>query len=914
MIAILLLVVSIFSCTDTVARTPKKHQQRKLSEQQQEPVLTQEKTDEQLCDTLAPPKKPVRPRTATDSETDKVDVNFEKIDLTNLLSWVEDVYNVKFLSDDAINPTPKDGKNVGGNQISFKTQQPLTKKQAWDLFITFLDMFDLTLVLLSADPDKPEFYRVVQQLQANRAPVPSFMNVDWQKLPDNDLKIRYIYFIQNSTLTNLQPLVESLRSTSATLQPFQELNAFVLTDKSSNIRSLMQIISELDTVSMPEAMSVFKLKHANAEDVVQLYTELSKSEDKGIAARILGPKKPQTSSYFPEMKLIAESRTNSLIILGTKEGIERIENFVVTHVDTELSQPYSPLYVYELQYANAEDIANILTEVTKFAQGSPAAQYGGVRDKDKYMRPMTFIPEVSGNKVLIKAEKDDYIKIKDIIQQLDVKQPQVAIEVLIVDVTDNDTRELGVQIRNKRDNTVGKNVDFQNSGITGSTNSGIVVKDTPPELGGLMGNLVKLAVGQPAGSTLLSIGTELTGGVWALFKVLQTRVHANVVSAPYLTTANKYTASVSLGETRRVISGVVAAAAARENTFDDVEANVTVKVTPQISSDGVINLQIYITVNDFTSAPVVGASGDTNLSAANRTTRVITTNASLGNREILAIGGLVRGEDREMVTKVPVLGDIPLLGWVFKNKRKERIKNNLLVFISPRLIEPRLEGGVNTFSSRKVSYSKTVLRDGCSPSEQRDPIHRWFFKDKIDEGADYLDNFIDGKNPKVARRDYREPCLERCDDCPVPPANRKKVCNGYDYREPCLEHCNQCDEQAPNAKLCMQEQPVADSDSASLPLAAQEQHPVETVSEPVVVAQTEQPQAASSDATQAQESSDDATMLARLEELHTTQLQHKKEQRSKIIANNNAILQDRSKKTKKSITNFLPQQQREATA
>ena len=365
------------------------------------------------------------------------------------------------------------------------------------------------------------------------------------------------------------------------------------------------------------------------------------------------------------------------------------------------------------------------------------------------------------------------------------------------------------------------------------------------------------------------------------------------------------------------MSGVVAAAAAQQNTFDDVEANVTVKVTPQISSDGVINLQIYITVNDFTSAADAGSNGSTTLSAANRTTRVITTNASLGNREILAVGGLVRGEDREMVTKVPVLGDIPLLGWMFKNKRKERIKNNLLVFISPRLIEPQLEGGVNTFSARKVSYSKTILKDSCSATEQRDPIHRWFFNDKIDEGADYLDNFIDGKNPKFPLRDYREPCLKRCDECSPPPANRKKVCNTYDYRTPCLDRCTDCDTPEENTQLCkneetsQQETPlavettiVAHTDQTSSDAPTQD---VETV----VVAENNEPNAVQR---QEAETSQDDVLLAQLTEMKNKEILENSETKKSLFNTHNALLVDRSKKNKRSITHFLPQQKHKVSA
>lgn len=220
-----------------------------------------------------------------------------------------------------------------------------------DLFLNFLDLFGLTLVAshytdyantTAVYDDYPDSYIIMPIEAANQAALPVFVGVDWKALPNNDLKIRYVYFVENGPAADLANLVQDFKSKTAVVQSFNALNAIIFTEKSSNIRSLMSIISELDSVSMPEAMSVLKLKHANAEDVVKLYQELVSTEDKSasnnIANRLFGTKKQSTAVYFPEnTRLIPEPRSNALVILGNREGITKVENFIIEYVDTKLN-------------------------------------------------------------------------------------------------------------------------------------------------------------------------------------------------------------------------------------------------------------------------------------------------------------------------------------------------------------------------------------------------------------------------------------------------------------------------------------------------------------------------------------------------------------------------------------------------
>jgi general secretion pathway protein D len=689
-----------------------------------------------------PPEISIRPATANDVE--KIDVNFDKADLSNILSWISNLFKVSFLTDDALNPVPQRGGKtytVADKKITFKTHVPLTKRQVWDLFLTFLDLWGISIQRTS----HPEIYQIVPT--DNTAPnsvtkgsIPAYIGTNWEDLPDSDVYIRYVYFVKNASLSTLQTILNDLRSNTARLDAFPDLNAFIIADTASNIRSLMQIVDELDSLAMPEELVVLRLKNAVAQDVVSMYSTLvGDSEPKTPASILFGGKRIPKKMYFSsDTKLIPEPRTNSLVILGARDAVNKVVDFISTYIDTEIKQPYSPLYVYELQYASAADIKTLLEKVTAFSKDSAAAKNGGVLGNDKYLQPMTFEAEADGNRLIIRGEKEDYLRVRDLIKELDVKQPQVAIEVLIVDVMSEDNRELGIQMRNKRPNDIVKNMDFQNSGLpsAGGTSAGPVVSTT----GSIAADLISLAVGQSVGSMLVSLGSASTGGVWAMFKILQTFAKTQIIANPFLIATNNYKATISIGQTRRIQTSLVVSGGPQQASFQDLSANLSLEVTPLINSEGIINLVINFQLVDFLNP--VSNDPATN---GERFAHYINTNASVANGEVLAFGGLLKTQENEQTTLAPVLGQIPLIGWFFKNKTKLKTKDNILIFISPRVVEPHPESGVGPYTEEKINVARQSMDLFHSANAHRDPINRWFFRDHSHEQEELVEDYITRK-------------------------------------------------------------------------------------------------------------------------------------------------------------------------
>ncbi len=697
-----------------------------------------------------------------EAEEPSIEFHFENADLEMLINQISELFDVTFVADDSITPMLQNAKSIRGNKISFKTQSPLTKREAWNLFLTFLDISGFTVISEAS----PRIKRIVTLDAAKRSPLPAYIGVPAAALPNSDEIVRFVYFVENADLKTIAPVVDALRSPTAQLTLLQDMKGFLLTDKSYNIKSLMNIIKELDRITMPQAMSVLKLKRADANQVAELYKTLSQTDTASITQQRYFPgRKALGSTYFPDnVSLFAEPRTNSLILLGPQDAIKRIEDFITQSVDVELSQPYSPLHVLPLRYANANTVAKIMNDVTQFGINTEAGKNGGVRGGDKYMKAITFTAEPETNRLIIKGDYEDFLKAKEVISKLDAPQPQVAIEVLLLSVSLNENKQLGVVMRSRVPGTeglLGSNTKFQTTGLFG--NRSVVENINGNGVNRLLGNLLNLVSnGIAAGNTIISLGDSLN--VWAIAQALQTESNVQVLSNPFLIATNKTPASVSLGEVRRVTTGTIIGTQ-DVNTVGDAPAELRVEITPQINSDGFIVLDIKVSLSQFV--------GEANPDAAVRTTREVKTKTIVTNKEVLALGGLIQTDIENLQTKVPVLGDIPVIGWLFKNKQKIARKSNLLILISSRIIEPEATEALAQFTDDHITDYTDTINEMYQPSERRDPINRWFFANhNLNEKA--TDEFVyrqhkESLDEVKVRKDVVTPLVKNDPKKPVNP-------------------------------------------------------------------------------------------------------------------------------------------------
>lgn len=689
-------------------------------------------------------------------EEELVEFNFENVDLTNILRQIEDMFEVTFISDEILKSVaPSSGQQSGvtssvstpaprsltGNIVSFKTNSPLTRKKAWDLFVTFVYIAGFAVVEYSL----PNTYRIVPIDVAAKMPLKAYIGVDYETLPDNDEFIRYVYFVDNTTLTSVADFVNGIRSAASSFILLQEHKAFVLTDKSSNIRSIMNIVKELDKVTMPEVVTVMQLKEVDASEIETLYNSImSTGQEAGATtpgAQLFGNRKSATTRLFPEgTRIITYKEGNKIILLGQKDKVKQIEEFILKYLDVAPTQSYSPFFIYPLRYADAVTVANIMNEVTKFGGSTVAGKSGGIRGKDQFMRPMNFVPEAESNRLIIKGHYEDFEKVKSILDQLDEAQPQVGIEVLLLNVNLDKAKSLGAQIRSKTpggpNGLLGNNIKFQTSGLfANGTSAGIVQNTAENAVAGvdrLLGNILSLVSGATPGNTILSLGSDLFG-VWGVFQILETVSNAQVISNPFLIATNKVPARVSLGEERRVLTATIVGTSPT-NAFGADQATLTVMITPQINSDGMIVLEVEVVFDDFIDAATTLQE--------RKNLRLIKTNAIVADKQVLAIGGLMKNKTISNQSKVPILGDIPILGNLFKNTGKEQVKQDFLVLISAHIIAPHEDRAIRAFTDNHLAEYQSTLGDMQTLNNSRDPIDRMFFKTKITDTERLVEDFL----------------------------------------------------------------------------------------------------------------------------------------------------------------------------
>lgn len=697
-----------------------------------------------------------------ETENDLIKVNFNNASLLELLSFMQNNYKVTFLTDEVISPASASAAKLSAGTITFKSYSALNRKELWNLFSTFLDMAGFALV----PGNNPRIFKVVSAENniANKMPLPSYIGVDYNNLPDSDIRIRYVYFVHNAEINNLLPIIDNIRSPgSSQVIQLPEMRAIIMTDKSANIRAILKIIQELDTVALPEVMSIIRLSKATASDVQNFYDSITKDDTISPFGRMgtMGGAKKDNINPFLGARIVAEPRTNTLFVFGTQKSVPLVEDFIRNHIDRDIPAAYGGIQIYRAKFIDAESIVSILSKVTKFDPNSPASIYGGIRDGEKFFKSnLEFVAEPKTNSIIIKGDYEDYLKILEILKRIDVEQPQVAIRAVVVQIDLDKARMLGTQLRNTNyglnpDSSsnlapvlgptgllgiAGKNLTFQTSGSGPGVNTPIIQNSNPAAFGSakLLGDLVGLATSGTAGSSLVALGNDAFG-TWGMFQVLQRFIGATVIANPFLITTHNYPALFSFGEERRVASGTISGGGNNQTSLTSLAANLSVSITPIISTDGLINLDVDITNNNFTvpfseSNPNSPVNGD-------RTERRVVTKATVADKEVLALGGFIKTTVTERVAKVPVLGDIPILGWFFKNKNKEEIKSSLLILISAEIVDSSTDKAVDAFTQDKIDEVNIEL-SYSSRKCRRDPVYKWFFGDDNNEEYKEFKDFL----------------------------------------------------------------------------------------------------------------------------------------------------------------------------
>lgn len=477
----------------------------------------------------------------------------------------------------------------------------------------------------------------------------------------------------------IKRLLTPLVSRNSVIAPYSPTNMLILTDIYSNIQRLMRIIKEIDVAGVGQEITIIPLDNADSNKLVSILNTVFLSSQ--AAAKKGASQK--------NIKFVADERTNTVIVLASEVDTLRVRE-LVRLLDRQTPKGKEKIRVYYLEYATAEDLVKVLQEVpSKTAAGEKAAGTAPVISAGAMITA-----DKATNSLVITADPDDYIVLEEIINKLDIPRPMVYIEALFMEVDVGKDLRMGMEWTAAGKGTI----DGKATAIGGSFNRGAASSNLPGLVQGTLPEGFSLGVFTEA----IQIGGVSFNNLTALINFFQEDSEVNILSTPQILTTENEEAKINVGENLPFQTSVSTSNNDTFNTFEYRDVGTILKITPQISQDRLVRLEISLEVSTLKD-PDTATLQPTTLK------RTVDTTVIVQDKSTVVIGGLI--DDTILVSerKVPLLGDIPILGWLFKYRVENRDKQNLLVFLTPHVINNPTEA-TQVYNSKRSQIDE--LQEG----------------------------------------------------------------------------------------------------------------------------------------------------------------------------------------------------------
>jgi general secretion pathway protein D len=709
----------------------------------------------------AVPSTPIDRSAGTESaqvtEEGLVNLDFQDVELATVIDTIARLTNRNFVYDDRVR-----------GRVTIVSPTPVPVEQAYTVFESMLQVKGFTTV------DAPGGVTKVIPIRDAKETSVDTRSTGGRGTPDTDRFVTRLIPLSYIDAEQISNTIKPLVSKEAALVAYQPTNTIILTDSASNIRRILSILEAIDVETFKQELALIRLQYADATVVAEQLSELfgvevvgSTTRNVGAAPRVRARPQPvvpgqATAGTSPEaaqrgqVRIITDERTNSLVALASRSTLEEIRDFI-RRIDVPV-EGGGRIQVYYLKHADAEELAETLSALLGGgggggAQGQPGITpqlAGQVADIASGVGMVTADPAT--NSLVIQASPEGYQALLRVIEQLDIARPQVLVEALIMEVTVGDGQELGFNIVTR---LLGGDSNIAARSITDSASGGFLNESSDTDedsgsLGNVASQIAPLLTGLGTGGFLARF--VLKDGdndvMRAVLRAAATDNSVNVLSAPHILTSDNEEAEILVGDnipiiTSRVQSaGTVAVDASNLATSVNVERQdigVTLRVTPQITEGETMRLDIFQEITALNSALQQGV-GDPNQVGPALSNRRIENSVVVQDGETVVIGGLISDDYTDTVNKVPWLGDIPVLGWIFKSTSTTLTKRNLLVFLTPRVI--RSPADLEKQSIVKREEFRRRSEQALEKNRSQDP-------DELDEPIGVLgDPRADlGKNP-----------------------------------------------------------------------------------------------------------------------------------------------------------------------
>ncbi len=582
-------------------------------------------------------------------------LNLQDTEIRLLVETVSDITGKNFVIDPEVT-----------GKITVISGQPVPEDKIYDLFLSILSVNGFTT------ETQGDTIKIIPISKSN--PLSGLSSDHPDQLMTKIIRIKHV------PVEEVMQMLKSMNN-KAKLISNKDSNLLIVSDKAANVDRMEQLIANIDRKS-DSSIELIPLQHANAEDVADTLTQLLES----------------TNSLGPQSKIVADSRTNSVIVNANPSLKSKVMN-IIARLDVSLDTNTNAQVVY-LKYAAADKMVPILEKLAQGGQG------------DNENNDVSIQAHLETNSLVINAPPAIYRNVKQAIDMLDIRRQQVLIEAIIAEVSVDNSKELGVDwfapiAGDSDDGIVG-------GSFTGSTLPNLSAEEPLDVFGSLLSGGLNLGY--------LNFGTGNNGEqifkFGGLLKAIGTSGNNNILSTPSVVTLNHQEASLSVGQEVPFVTGQFSATGSSNSdgapnpftTIQREDVGLSLTVTPHINEGGQIVVDI---------AQEISSIDATAVSAVDLVTkkRTLTTSVMIPDDSILVLGGLIDDSVQETIRKVPVLGDIPLIKNLFRTKKRTRIKRNLMIFIHPQILKDNVQQEV--ISKDRYNEIRQQQLDETTPEKFR---------------------------------------------------------------------------------------------------------------------------------------------------------------------------------------------------
>lgn len=653
-------------------------------------------------------------------------LNFKDVDLRQIIDLMSDLTKKNFLVDEKVR-----------GKVTIISPRPVSSDEAYNIFLSILEVQGFTVI------PQGSIHKIIPAREVKESPLPTTVDGTGRTSSVSDSFVTQLIPLKYADANEIRSLLSALVSKESSLLAYAPTNTLILTEVQSNISRLMKIIRALDIQVPAAVLKVITLQFAAADQMVaSLQSALEglaqadpapgetpaattqqrrrrRSQSQGASTLRRAPTAP---------KIIADSRTNSLIVIATPTVITAAED-LIAKLDIPTPEGRGQIHVYYLEHADAEELAQVLTaqaaeiERTQAAatttqrQGRNQPQQAAQRRRTSTAQTgttplgITITADKPTNSLVITAAPEAYAVIKDIIEKLDIRRSQVLVEALFAEVSIGAADDFGVEWRVIDDPDGGTQI-FGSS--TGNSQTGVINSLTTSALTSSPTGLVIGALR----NTININGTEILN-IPAVLRAFEGNSDVNILATPNLLTTDNEEAEIVIGEERpflRTSQNDSTNISVATRTFEFRDVGITLRMTPQISHGKTVRLNLFVELTAFVDEAEVGA--------VTTTKRSTQTTVIADDGQTIVIGGLIREDSNQATTQVPCLGNAPLMGWAFRQQSKSQNKNNLLIFITPHILNTPGDIQRITEHKRQQSDRAQEIEEHLQQSQPQENLER----------------------------------------------------------------------------------------------------------------------------------------------------------------------------------------------